>query len=112
MRTFVQTLRPASHALRRNKMRSVLTTLGIVIGIAAVIAMMEIGQGSAHLIEETIAKIGASVVQIDPSDAVKAGVSTGSGGRVTLTPEDSDAIARECSGVRCAAPSVDCRLQV
>src|SRR5215470_9653925 len=94
----------AVRALRRNVMRSALTCLGIIIGIGAVIAMVEIGQGSARAIEETIASLGASVVQIDPSDAVKAGISTGSGGKVTLTTADCDAIRRECSAVRWAAP--------
>jgi ABC-type antimicrobial peptide transport system permease subunit len=93
-------------------MRSILTCLGIVIGVAAVIAMMEIGQGSANAIQQTIAKLGANVVQVDPNDAAFAGVSTGGGGRVTLTPDDALAIAKECDGVRWAAPSVDCRRQV
>jgi ABC-type antimicrobial peptide transport system permease subunit len=93
-------------------MRSALTCLGITIGIAAVITMVEIGQGSARAVQQTIASIGANVVQVDPSDAVKAGASSGSGGKMTLTPSDCDAIMRECSAVRCAAPSVDCRRQV
>src|SRR5258708_36440133 len=108
MKTFYQILRMALHALRRNVMRSALTILGIVIGIAAVIAMMEIGGGSAHSIEQTIASLGANVIQIDPSDTSVGGVSSGRGGRVTLTPADAEAILRECSAVRCAAPSVDC----
>jgi ABC-type antimicrobial peptide transport system permease subunit len=93
-------------------MRSALTCLGIVIGIASVIAIIEIGQGTSYSIQQTIAAIGANVVQIDPSDAVKAGVSTGSGGRVTLTPADCQAIARECGAVRLAAPSLDIKAQV
>ena len=76
----------ALHALRRNIMRSLLTCLGIIIGIAAVIAMMEIGQGTAHSIEQTIASLGANVIQMDSSDTIVGGVSSGSGGRVTLTP--------------------------
>jgi ABC-type antimicrobial peptide transport system permease subunit len=95
-------------ALRSNVMRAALTTLGITIGIAAVITMTEIGRGSSTAIQSTIASMGANVVNIDPSDALKAGVSTGIGGRVTLIPADSDAIRRECSAVRWAAPSVDC----
>jgi ABC-type antimicrobial peptide transport system permease subunit len=112
MYTFLRTLRAALHALRRNVMRSLLTCLGIIIGIAAVIAMMEIGQGSSQAIEQTIAGMGASVIQIDPSDFSSAGVSTGIGGMVTLTPEDCQAIRQECSAVRRAAPSVDCRVQI
>jgi ABC-type antimicrobial peptide transport system permease subunit len=71
----------ALHALRRHKMRSMLTCLGMVIGVAAVIAMMEIGQGSSAMIQRSIESIGACVVNIDPSDAVKAGVSSGTGAR-------------------------------
>jgi ABC-type antimicrobial peptide transport system permease subunit len=112
MHGYYRTFRTALHALRRNVMRSLLTCLGIVIGVAAVIAMMEIGQGSANAIQQTIAKLGANVVQVDPNDAAFAGVSTGSGGRVTLTPDDATAIGKECDGVRWVAPSVDCRRQV
>jgi ABC-type antimicrobial peptide transport system permease subunit len=88
-------------------MRSALTCAGISIGIAAVIAMVEIGQGSSAVMEQTIARLGANVMQIDPSDAVKAGVSSGAGASVTLTPADADAIGRECAGVRWTAASVD-----
>jgi ABC-type antimicrobial peptide transport system permease subunit len=107
-----KTFRIALKALGRNVTRSLLTCLGIIIGIAAVIAMAEIGRGSAQAIQDTIAKMGANVVQIDPSDVVKSGASSGSGGRVTLVPADADAIARECSGVRWAVPSVDCHFQI
>jgi len=112
MRLFHRTLRTALHSLRRNLLRSSLTCLGVVIGIAAVIAMMEIGQGSSYTIGQEIATLGSNVVQIDPSDVIKAGASTGRGGRSTLTPADCEAIRRECGAVRWAAPSVDCRLQV
>ena len=78
----------ALYALRRNVMRSVLTCLGIIIAIAAVIAMIEIGQGSSFTIEQTITKMGANVIQIEPDSSNIGGVSTGSGGRATLTPDD------------------------
>jgi macrolide transport system ATP-binding/permease protein len=102
----------ALHALRRNVMRSVLTCLGIIIGIAAVIAMMEIGGGSSRSIEQAIASLGASVVQIDPADVTVGGVNSGRGGRVTLTPEDAEALRKECTAVQCVAPSVDAWGQV
>jgi ABC-type antimicrobial peptide transport system permease subunit len=105
-------LRMALRALRRNVMRSILTCLGIIIGIAAVIAMMEIGRGSSYSIEQTIASLGANVIQVDPNDAVIGGVSSGGGGRVTLTPADAEAIIQDCSAVRWVAPSVDCRAQI
>src|SRR5690242_4729950 len=109
---FYRTLRTALHALRRNVMRSMLTCLGIIIGIAAVIAMVEIGQGSSAAIQQSIAALGANVVQIDPSSVSVSGVATGAGGRPSLKPADCDAIRRECDVIRFAAPSVDCRVQV
>src|SRR5579862_9413272 len=112
MNTVHGTMRMALRALRRNVMRSILTCLGIIIGIAAVIAMMEIGRGSSYSIEQTIASLGANVIQMDPRDSVVGGVSSGGGGRVTLTPADADAIREECSAAKWVAPSVDCRAQV
>ena len=112
MRVLQRTFRTSIVSLRRNVMRSMLTCLGIIIGIAAVIAMMEIGQGSSYDIKRSIASLGANVIQIDPSASSVAGISTGAGGRPTLTPADCDAIRRECSQIRYAAPSVDCRVQV
>ncbi|MCY2928936.1 MAG: ABC transporter permease [Planctomycetota bacterium] len=112
MRKILRTVSTAVRALRRHVMRSLLTCLGIVIGVAAVIAMMELGQGSAQTIRRTISSLGASVVQIDPSDVVRAGASSGAGARNTLTAADAYAISQECSAVRCAAPSVDCRAQI
>jgi ABC-type antimicrobial peptide transport system permease subunit len=106
------TLKLAATSLRRHTLRSMLACLGIVIAIAAVITMVEVGQGSAAAVRRTIASIGANVIQIDPSAASIGGVSTGAGGRATLTPEDCDAIRLECDAVRWAAPSVDCRTQV
>jgi ABC-type antimicrobial peptide transport system permease subunit len=102
----------ALRALRRNVMRSLLTCLGIIIGIAAVIAMMEIGRGSSHSIEKTIASLGANVIQMDPAHIIVGGVNSGAGGRPTLTPMDADAIRRNCSAIRCVAPSVDCHAQI
>jgi ABC-type antimicrobial peptide transport system permease subunit len=105
-------LHTAIHALRRNIMRSLLTCLGIIIGIAAVIAMMEIGQGSSYTIQQTIAKMGANVIQLNPEESNLGGVSTGTGGRPTLTPDDCEAIQRECDAVRWAAPSVSTWSQI
>ncbi|MGD0553125.1 MAG: ABC transporter permease [Sedimentisphaerales bacterium] len=93
-------------------MRSALTCLGIVIGIASVIAIIEIGQGTNYSIQQTIAAIGANVIQIDPAHIIVAGVSSGAGGKPSLSPDDCDAILRECSAVRCGSPSVDCHMQI
>jgi macrolide transport system ATP-binding/permease protein len=107
-----RTARMALHALRRNVLRSMLTCLGIVIGIAAVIAMMELGGGSSRSIQQAIASLGASMIQIDPADVSVGGVNSGRGGRATLTMEDADALRTECGVLQSVAPSVDCWGQV
>src|SRR5438067_10738437 len=113
MKRYYRTLRMAFHALRRNVMRSALTTLGIIIGVAAVIAMMEIGKGSSTAIQQTIASMGANNLLVQPGTAASGGVSFGSGSIVTLTPQDADAILRECRpAVSAVAPVVRARTQV
>ncbi len=107
-----RTFRTALRALHRNIMRSILTTLGIIIGVAAVIAMMEIGEGSSAAIQRTITSMGANNVLVMPGTAASGGVSFGAGSVMTLTPEDADAILRECPSVRAAAPVVRARTQV
>jgi len=109
---YYQTLKTAMRALRRNVMRAALTTLGIVIGVAAVIAMMEIGNGSSIAIQRTIASMGANNLLIQPGTAASGGVSFGAGSVMTLTPEDAEAIARECPAVGSVAPAVRARTQV
>ncbi len=93
-------------ALRRNVMRSALTTLGIVIGVGAVIAMMEIGNGSSAAIQKTIASMGANTLMIFPGAAASGGISFGAGSSMTLNPDDSTAILSECPSVRATAPVV------
>jgi macrolide transport system ATP-binding/permease protein len=102
----------ALHALRRNILRSALTMLGIIIGVAAVIATIEIGQGSSAAIHQAITRMGASSLIVLPGTASSAGVSIGLGSQRTLVPEDADAIQRDCSAVRCAAPVLLARTQV
>src|SRR4051794_26121228 len=106
MRAAVRTMQTSLRALRRNIMRSALTCIGIVIGIAAVIAMMEIGNGITTLNQRAIASLGANNLLVMPGQAASGGVSWGAGSVMTLTPQDCDAIARECSAVRAAAPEV------
>ena len=102
----------ALRALRRNVTRAGLTTLGIVIGVAAVIAMMEIGNGSSIAIQRTIASMGANNLLVQPGTAASGGVSFGAGSVMTLTPQDADAILRECSAAVAVAPVVRARTQV
>lgn len=105
-------LRTALHGLRRNVMRAALTTLGIIIGVAAVIAMMEIGRGSSSAIQRTIASMGANNLMVRAGTASSGGVSFGAGTVMTLTPRDAEAIARECPAVKATAPVVRARTQV
>ncbi len=107
-----RTIKTAMKGLRRNPMRAMLTTLGIVIGVGAVIAMMEIGTGSSSAIQKSISSMGANVLLVMPGTAVSSGVTFGSGSRTTLTPEDCEAILRDCPAVRSAAPVVRARTQV
>ena len=112
MRTLYLTLRTSLYALRRNVVRSFLTCLGIIIGVAAVITMMEIGRGSSSRIHDTIAKMGADNIIIWPGTAQTGGVSQGMGSVVTLHPQDRDAILRECTAIRAAAPLVKTNAQL
>jgi macrolide transport system ATP-binding/permease protein len=98
--------------LRRNLMRAALTALGIIIGVAAVIAMMEIGRGSSSSIQRAIANMGANSILVIPGTATSGGVSHGGGSVMTLTPEDSEAVAAGCPAVRATAPVVRARTQV
>ena len=107
-----RTVKTSLRALRRNPMRAALTTLGIVIGVGAVIAMMEIGSGSSAAIQKSIASMGANNLLIHPGTAASGGVSFGSGSVMTLTPEDAKAILRDCPAVRTVAPVVRARTQV
>src|SRR5438874_9236393 len=99
MISLFRTMRTALRALRRNVMRSALTCLGIIIGVAAVIAMEEIGQGSSTAVQKTIKSMGANNLLVMPGTASSGGVSFGSGSVITLTPDDADAIAHDCPAV-------------
>jgi ABC-type antimicrobial peptide transport system permease subunit len=101
-------------SLGRNVMRSGLTTLGIVIGVAAVIAMVEIGQGASVAVQQTILSMGANNLLIMPGTATSGGVSFGASSVLTLTPEDAVALADpdRCPAIELAAPIVRARAQV
>jgi ABC-type antimicrobial peptide transport system permease subunit len=93
-------------------MRSALTALGVIIGVGAVIAMMEIGQGSKSALQKTIASMGANTLMIQSGAASSGGVTFGSGSVLTLTPQDAEEIARQCPAVADVAPIVRARSQV
>jgi ABC-type antimicrobial peptide transport system permease subunit len=113
MKSIYRTALMAFTALTRNIMRSALTTLGIIIGVGAVIVMVGIGQGSKKLVAETIQKMGANNLLVLPGTASSGGVSFGSGSVMTLTPADALAIEKGCRGnVASVAPIVRTRTQV
>src|SRR5215510_3604185 len=93
------TFNVAYRALRRNKMRSVLTALGIIIGVGAVIAMVGIGNGAKAQVEAQIASLGENVILIFSGSTTSSGIRTGWGGAGTLKIEDAEAIQREVPGV-------------
>jgi len=94
----------AFRALQRNKLRSFLTMLGIIIGVGAVIAMLAIGQGAEYSVKEQIAALGTNVIMIFPGAQQQAGVRTSAGSAVTLTEDDATAISRECPAVQYLSP--------
>jgi putative ABC transport system permease protein len=102
----------AKRALGRNLMRSILTMLGVIIGVGAVIAMVAIGQGAHASIRAKIASLGANSLVILPGSTTQSGVRIGWGGRATLRPADVKAIQQECPAISDATPSVRLVTQV
>src|ERR1700690_4001499 len=109
---FMNTFRLALRALSRNKMRSALTMLGIVIGVGAVIAGVSIGQGANYKVQQGIQAMGTNAVFIAAGSNRAGGVRQGYGGVKTLTMDDLNAILREVPIIKQAAPSVNTRQQV
>ncbi|HKD35374.1 MAG TPA: ABC transporter permease, partial [Pirellulales bacterium] len=112
VRLVPRTITTALIALKRSVFRAGLTALGIIIGIWIVIAVVEIGQGSAKQMKESMASMGANLLQIMPGTASSGGVTFGGGSGLTLTPQDSDAISREVPALTAVAPIVRARCQI
>ena len=106
------TLHIAVSALRRNAMRTALTALGLIIGVAAVIVMVAIGSGARSSIESRIRSAGTNVVTISAGSNQFGPVRQGSGATTTLTAADADAIAREVPGIRYISPGANTRQQI
>jgi putative ABC transport system permease protein len=100
------TFKIALRALARNKMRSILTMLGIIIGVGAVIAMVGIGQGASASIQKQISNLGNNMLYVWPGSTMQGGFRGGMGSSNTLTPEDVAAIEAECPAVKAASPAV------
>lgn len=103
--TLFATLRVALIALRINMLRSALTMLGIIIGVAAVITMIAVGAGAQERIQTQIKSLGSNLMIILPGSSTAAGVRLGAGANQNLTEDDADAIEKEVPEVQVAAPS-------
>ena len=101
-----QSVRIAGRALRVNKLRSALTMLGIIIGVAAVIAMVGVGAGAQARVAEQIQSLGSNLIIVLSGSSNASGVRLGTGSQLSITEDDATAIAREVASVQAAAPSV------
>ena len=111
MSDFKGIFRLALQALLRNKARSIMTMLGIVIGVAAVIVTVAIGSGARTSVQNSINSLGSNLIVVQPGSTTTSGARTGNGNASTLTPDDGMALAR-LSGVAAVSPSVTVRAQV
>ena len=109
---FISTLRLAMRALARNKLRSGLTMLGIIIGVGAVIAMVGIGQGADQQIQQQIANMGSNMLMVMSGSVNRGGLRIGFGATKTLVYDDVQAIQRECPSVEAVAPGTQTNSQV
>ena len=96
---FKSTLKMALVSLKVNKMRSILTSLGIIMGVAAVIIMMAVSTGSSKKIKANIASMGSNLLTVRSASAKSGGVRQGMGSKPTLTMKDADAIAKNVIGI-------------
>jgi putative ABC transport system permease protein len=106
MKKLMSSMRIAFRALTMNKLRSALTMLGIVIGVASVIATVAIGSGATQRIQDQIASIGSNIIIITPGSTSSSGVRLGTGNAVTLSEADARDIPAQCPDVAVAAPYV------
>jgi putative ABC transport system permease protein len=108
----LQSIRIALRSLRVNKLRSALTMLGIIIGVGAVITMVAVGAGASARVAEQIQSLGSNLIIVLSGSVNTAGVRIGQGSQMTITEDDSAAIAREVSSVQVSAPSIRGNTQV
>ncbi len=105
-------LRISLSALLRNKLRTFLTALGIIIGVSTVITMLAIGTGAQRSVEATIASLGTNTIMIFPGSGQTSGARTGTGGASTLTVDDAKEIPKQCSTVTKVSPIIQVRAQI
>jgi putative ABC transport system permease protein len=112
MNRIVASNRIALRALKVNRMRSALTMLGIIIGVAAVIAMVGVGSGATQRIQDQIQSIGSNLIIVLPGSVSTNGVRLGSGATASLSQDDAKALATDCPSVALVAPTVRGGVQV
>ena len=105
-------IKSALIAICRNPTRTFLTTLGIVIGISSVIALMEIGTGASEVLAKNFADMGAHTIRIFPGTVIRGGVSSGAAARANLTVSDLNAILKNCQYVQAGTPFLSVRGQI
>ena len=103
---YTNLIKIAFSALRRNKMRAFLTMLGIIIGVASVITMLAIGQGSKKSIQDQVSSMGSNLLFVMPSSQFKGGVQMGNASSNTLTLDDIDAIRSKSTAIARVSPEV------
>ncbi|MFZ1683037.1 MAG: ABC transporter permease [Candidatus Zixiibacteriota bacterium] len=111
MKSF-ETLRIAIDSLLRNKTRALLTMLGIIIGVAAVVAMMALGKGAKVAIETQITSLGTNILMVRPNFTVMGGVNSGAGAAQSLTLDDIQAIRDQCPSIQYISPTTRTNRQV
>src|SRR5258705_8376740 len=108
----VMTFRIAFKALGRNKLRTALTMLGMIIGVSAVITLVAMGNGATSVIEDQIKGAGTNMITVNAGNFTQGGARGGSGSATSLTVDDAEAIRNEVPGVQYLAPGVQNRYQV
>jgi putative ABC transport system permease protein len=109
---FWQTIRVAARALLRNKLRSVLTTLGVIIGVLAVVAMVTLGEGAKSAMQQTLSAMGSNMLVVMSGTTTSGGAQGGFGSMPTLSWDDLHAVQNEVPSVRTAAPVLRSTAQV
>ncbi len=104
--TLLEPMLDALRSLRINFLRSVLTTLGIIIGVAAVIVMVSVGSGAEARVKELIDTLGSNLIYVRPGTTTSGGVRLGTGSLPTTTEDDAEAIQKEIFEVQAVAPSI------
>src|SRR5204863_1892253 len=106
-------IRLAIRGLNRNKLRTVLTMLGMIIGVAAVMTMMALGNGAQQSVEQDVRSAGTNLIHVNAGNYTRGGeesrIATGLGSATTLTPEDAEAVRVGVSGIKALAPGVKLR---